>query len=619
MKPAGFFCSFVLVLSISTGVFAAGGNRLAYLDEPCDPYYVGRDTAKLITRQWVGEPGVEAVIVLANDDLRDTAHHEAYLRPILERLKQIDGRAPLSLMTNRVDPNDPQLQTWLKEGLSLEAHTWSHPCPCLQGGDLAAAKETYDRSVDLMSAIPNNRPVAYRMPCCDSMSSVSPRFFTEIFNRRTPQGNFLSVDSSVFMVYTSDDGELPRELVLEADATERFRKYVPKDRIMANLIENYPYPYVIGRLCWQIPCLMPSDWDAQHLNGVCSPTTVRDLKAAVDATVIKRGVFSLVFHTHGWIRNDQVVEMIDHAVKKHGKKVKFLTFREVYDRLTKHFLGGHPLRAADGGDNGVRVLDLDNDGHMDAVIGNERARQTRLWVPQEGRWITSHFPVKLVHGRGDSRRDLGIRFGVLRRNGYASFLEPNGVAWHFHGDRWVTRNPNPGATSGTDPSGTEARPYRILRILDVDGDGIGEVVYRGRTGYKLCRWSSQRDTFLPVVPLPEGVTPLDARGRDAGLRFVDVDEDGRLDLVFSNARRYSLHLFTSMEEGWSRTIREGKRGEKDPKDELPMIVRADGTNNGAWFKHRHMWVQNEDTGSALAGHVDRRRYEELLEGKSPGR
>ena len=31
---------------------------------------------------------------------------------------------------------------------------------------------------------------------------------------------------------------------------------------------------------------------------------------------------------------------------------------------------------------------------------------------------------------------------------------------------------------------------------------------------------------------------------------------------------------------------------------LPMIVRADGSNNGAWFKNRHLWVQNEETGKA---------------------
>ena len=42
-----------------------------------------------------------------------------------------------------------------------------------------------------------------------------------------------------------------------------------------------------------------------------------------------------------------------------------------------------------------------------------------------------------------------------------------------------------------------------------------------------------------------------------------------------------------------------------------MIVRADGTNNGAWFNLRHMWVQNEETGGTLPDHVDRRSFETL--------
>ena len=157
--------SFVLLLAFGAAGIAADGNRLAYLDDACSPYYVGRDFPKLTTPQWVGEEGAEAVIVLAIDDFRDVARYEHFLRPILDRLKKIDGRAPVSLMTNQIDPKLPHLQKWLKEGLTFEAHTWSHPCPLLQGGDLAAAKRTYDRAVDLTASIPINRPAAFRMPC----------------------------------------------------------------------------------------------------------------------------------------------------------------------------------------------------------------------------------------------------------------------------------------------------------------------------------------------------------------------------------------------------------------------------------------------------------------------
>src|SRR6478609_318987 len=89
---------------------AADGNRLTYLDE-VNPYAPGLGFPRLTTPQWVGEEGVEAVVVLAIDDMMGNPdYYESYLRPILDRLKKIDGRAPVSIMTNRVDPKSPQVQ-----------------------------------------------------------------------------------------------------------------------------------------------------------------------------------------------------------------------------------------------------------------------------------------------------------------------------------------------------------------------------------------------------------------------------------------------------------------------------------------------------------------------------
>src|SRR5581483_4802060 len=148
---------------LASSAAASDGNRLTYLDES-DPYYVSRTFPRLITPQWVGEEGVEAVVVLAIDDMRDPEKYEQYLRPILQRLKRIDGRAPVSIMTNQVDPKDAQLQAWLKEGMSLETHTIDHPCPFFHGGDFKKAQSTYERCVDLLNEVPNSHPVAFRMP-----------------------------------------------------------------------------------------------------------------------------------------------------------------------------------------------------------------------------------------------------------------------------------------------------------------------------------------------------------------------------------------------------------------------------------------------------------------------
>ena len=59
-------------VSLSSLAQASDANRLAWLQE-CNPWYPDQHFAKLLTPQWVGEEGVEAVVILAIDDMRDTA------------------------------------------------------------------------------------------------------------------------------------------------------------------------------------------------------------------------------------------------------------------------------------------------------------------------------------------------------------------------------------------------------------------------------------------------------------------------------------------------------------------------------------------------------------------
>jgi len=517
------------------------GNRLAYLDEN-NPWYPHRNFPKLITPQWVGEDGVDCVVILAIDDMREPAKYEAYLRPILDRLKQIDGRAPVSIMTCNVKPDDPQLSQWLAEGLSIEVHTVDHPCPLLQGGDFAKAKSTYDRCVDLLHEIPGNKPVAFRMPCCDSLNTVSPRFYREIFNQTTPGKNSLAISSSVFNLLTPDDPDIPRELLFDPDGRDKFRKYIPKGLIregqtfntFVNYIEDYPYPYVIDRLCWEFPCVVPSDWSAQFLQKPNNPDTLRDWKAALDIIVRKQGVYNLVFHPHNWIKPEQVVELIDHAVTRHGRKVKFLTFREALERIDKNLLAGVPLRAPAGGRE-VRLADVDNDGYLDVSVNTE----IKLWSPSKRRWNDPLDPVKLPVRISDQSRP---------------------------------------------------QPERSIRLAS---------------------------------KMPAGIKLPQRGGRDTGLRFVDVNEDGYEDIVFSNAERYGIYLFENMQTGWSRVALEGIRGlpaasnQRKPADankvkiELPPIVRTDGTDNGFFVHSRHLFWQNEDT-AKLPDLVDRRSFNEII-------
>ncbi|MDX1947879.1 MAG: c-type cytochrome [Pirellulaceae bacterium] len=551
---------------------AADGNRLAYLDGPLDPYYPHKDFPKLITPQWVGEPGVECVVTLAIDDMRDTARYEAYLRPILERLKKIDGRAPVSIMTCKVDPADPQLQTWLREGLSIECHTFDHPCPCLTDGGLAKAKETYDKCVDLLNQIPGNRPVAFRMPCCDSKNTPSPRLWAEVFNKTTAKGNFLQIDSSVMNIITSSDTDLPAEITTLPDGSERFARYVPFKNFV-NTIRDYPYPYVIGGMCWEFPCVTPSDWSAQHVQKPNNPDTVRDWKLALDAAVIKQGTFNLVFHPHGWIRADQIIELIDHAVEKHGKKVKFLTFKECAERLNKWLLDGVPLRDKEGR-NHVLVADFNDDSWMDVdyyEMQTLRSVDRREWNPKTFTWIESS-----VRKTDDPNSYIGL---------------------------------------------LKARHFKDRLRRDIDGDGKVETIRQYRNdGSKenLFKVTGGADGKHVLFYAPRDVRMWDIELRDAGLRLIDINSDGKLDCLFSNSERYSLHLFKDMKEGWSIKVIEGVRGKEEGNigPVIPPFVRADGTNNGAWFHSGALWLQNEDTWRLPDG-VFKLTFKEMLAASAP--
>jgi len=620
------FVLFVFGWAAGSGAMLAGQQaaRFTCLDES-DPFYAGRDSPRLTTPQWLGEKGVDAAVILAIDDMRDPQKYEAYLRPILNRLRQIDGRAPVSILCNALDPAHPQLQKWLKEGISLEVHTLSHPCPLLARSNFTAAADTFHGCVDLLNHVPGNKPVAFRMPCCDSINSPSPRFYAEIFNHTNSLGQYLTIDSSVMNVTTSNDKSLPRELTTDANGRDRFRKYIPFPSF-ATTIEDHPYPYVIGKLAWEFPAMVPSDWEAQRLHGTNNPVTVADWKAALDATVIKQGAFTFIFHPHGWIRPDQLVEFIDYAVGKYGKRVKFISFREAQDNLDKHLLLGQPLRAGNGRDNGVRLLDLNDDGYLDVVIGNERLRRTRLWDAGKRQWIDSGFPISLAASdRSGGGRDVGARFGVVDPDGAAVLFVRNesvSGAWRFDSRRWrEEKSLLKGLDLGTEAVLTQSGGRdRGVRFRDVDNDGRCELIVSNDKQNRILSWSPEEKSWtkLPFA-LPADTSIVDEQGWDNGLRFVDLNEDGYDDVVFSNEERYAAHLFIAVpkphlgwDRGWSFKVSGGMHG--DPGD-IPPIVRV-GThrNNGAWFHSKHLWVQNEDT-AHLPDHVERRSFTQLLIGR----
>ncbi len=640
LAMAGLLLGLVGLVPVLAAAPSSAANRFSYLDES-DPFHPTRASARFTTPQWIGEPGVEAVVILSIDDLRATDKYEAYLRPILERLKQIDGRAPFGIFCNACQVDDPRFQQWKKEGVSLEVHTLAHPCPLLSTNGFSAASNNVLGGLDLISRIPGNQPVAYRMPCCDSMNSASPRFFAELFPRRSPDGHRLAIDSSAMMRFTTNDPALPRSIVT-ASGQDRFAKYFPVPApgskpvslgAFAGFIEDYPYPYVIGRGCWEFPCAVPSDWEAFNIQGATNAITLADWKAALDATVVKQGVMTMILHPYGWSAPQQIIELIDHAVATYGTRVKFLTFPEALARIERNALAGEslldlpgPTRAGEiGGDPGVRLLDVDGDGFLDVVIGNARKQVTRIWNPSTRSWRETPTPAAFARG-GETPTE--IRFGVVRA-GVTAMMIPgsDGGVWEFVSGAWQKRVE---LARGLESILTApARADRGLRLRDFDHDGSCELLVSNPGQNAIYGWveSEQRWKLLPYK-LPDGVSLVDAAGRDNGLRFVDLNGDGFEDVIASNETAVSIHLWASVvqdhlgwKRGWSHEVARYTRGSAaSPRNPIPPFT-VRGENQGAWFHRGHLVVQNEST-SPLPDKVWRRSFPDLIafpmpEAKSP--
>lgn len=128
-------------------------------------------------------------------------------------------------------------------------------------------------------------------------------------------------------------------------------------------------------------------------------------------------------------------------------------------------------------------------------------------------------------------------------------------------------------------SAQPAAPSTLLR--DFDRDGVEERIITAPSGIEVQRWNRQTDSWEKADwTIPEGIKLVDEDGRDAGLRFVDLNGDGFDDILFSNAERYAIHLWNKdvqphlgWTRGWSQYVKEGKR--TGAKSEPPIVVGAE--------------------------------------------
>ena len=111
--------------------------------------------------------------------------------------------------------------------------------------------------------------------------------------------------------------------------------------------------------------------------------------------------------------------------------------------------------------------------------------------------------------------------------------------------------------------------------VDFNRDGVPETLLNQPGKTLLQKPDGQPADFQ----FPAGVSVLDARGGDAGLRRIDLNGDGFDDLLQSNPEGYAIHLWNRNVQphlgwtlGWSQFVRSGRR--TGAPDEPPSLVGA---------------------------------------------
>lgn len=261
-------------------------------------------------------------------------------------------------------------------------------------------------------------------------------------------------------------------------------------------------------------------------------------------------------------------------------------------------------------DQGLRVVDLNNDGLADLIRGDGTGPTKDAWLNNGSGWMEKDefAPPEVFVSVGE---DQGLRLVDVNADGFVDIIKNrNGVqnAWLNNGSGWVensTWNP-PQIFVDVTPSD------RGTRLADINGDGRIDLVRND---------NNEVDQKKAYLNTPEGwvdvssewVVPESFVGvdySDQGVRLVDFNGDGLTDLV----RGYdaTLRAYLNNGSGWVETNKwippvafvtssqpdKGTRFVDLNQDGLVDIIadfaNTSTTERGAWINSGSGWVQDND-------------------------
>ena len=252
--------------------------------------------------------------------------------------------------------------------------------------------------------------------------------------------------------------------------------------------------------------------------------------------------------------------------------------RNVVARFNRGELNDYILRLPSPFSVPFVIIDINNDGHLDFLTGQGEQRGTFVWDTDKNDWRQLSLPTALGA--------IGGRLACLTSDGVPTLLIRSVAqigAWRFVDGTWQAASQFVrGLSLGdrrllTSAGGAD----RGVRFYDLDGDGRDELIIANPDQQGVLQWAEQDNRWQAInIRWPKDAIFVTHGGEDAGCRLADINGDKRLDILMSTPEWSAAYLWQSDQNRFSEPIA------KTPRDAastaFPMFANA-GRSTNAWF------------------------------------
>ncbi len=271
--------------------------------------------------------------------------------------------------------------------------------------------------------------------------------------------------------------------------------------------------------------------------------------------------------------NDGFVDIVKGDASSPATKKSWFNNRTGWNETTSWILPEYIVDSSNT-DNGIRFVDFDGDGFLDILRGNNGLRNA--WRNNGTGWVNASSvwnpPIDFYTGG-----ELGVVLIDFNGDGRTDILK----ASNTHGNQSYMNNGN-GWTNTT--SQWQSPDYFLFatndagsRIEDVNADGLPDIIrgYDREVNVRKTWLNNGSGWTLHDVWSPPVVFTSNAK-TDTGVRFWDVNGDGLPDLIedYADATETVTHAYINNGNGW--------------------------TQNDSWVSPEHFTVNGRNYGRRLA-------------------